>query len=804
MSKKSSIRKKTRSFISLVLFFFSVCVYASESTAANRGVFFSTDTFPRPEGRRPKVAVVLAGGGARGIAHIRVLKAIEDAGVPVDLVGGTSMGAIVGGFYAAGYTPAEIEAIVCSVDWRLLFFGSGDLKLMTYREKMNAYRYPLKSFFDKDGFYNSGGLLSGKNILRFFDALTSAYPKEMDFADLPCPFFCVATDIESGERVVLDKGSLSEAIRASMSFPGVFSPCKKDGRILVDGGVVDNLPVRLAKDYGADIVIAVNLTAEDDVFTDVDRSVLDSAVKSLLVMMAQNGRAQVPFADLLIDVDVGTMQITDFDKAEELLKVGEEALSADNNWENLQKIGAFFAQYENDFPFVPGIQAPARRDGSRHEFPFADGDGGSARPSWIVSDIRFEGDVSERDVAAAAEITEWVRGKRLTPADCLRIYADLDASGRFGGSRVFRAQGENGDELLVRLSPKDVPGNEVRFAFSSSLEYSSIMRADFDVVPSVVFRGVTTERSEFSVDVELIDAPGAALCFYQPFLNIFSVSAFYSVKNDYVMRMSTSSIAMQYRTVGSGGGLAFMIEPGAGCFFSVGAMFEAVSVYDTEIEGSGKTRSLVAFARAGVSALDHNILPERGGELYSSLTASLFNFSDTNNFMVLKGSGSFWIPIGGAFSVGALFEAGTDFNFGTSFQFDGAAPVHYQPELSFRGLFPLCMYEQEQRGSFTAGAGLELKYNLTAGDSGLYQRLPVYIIVSGAVGLASAQPDEIKMGSEVLHWNASAGLGTRLKDSFGVVLKGGVHHSIHGELFPFFSVGIGACFENSFQPIDLY
>ena len=173
MLKKSSIpkpRKKKNKFVlfSLLLIITASSFYGEEIPAAgmssvagnresgpNSGPFFSVENFPRTEGRRPKVAVVLAGGGARGIAHISVLKAIEEAGIPVDMVGGTSMGAIVGGFYAAGYTPSEIESIVRSMDWRFLFFEGDKASLMSYREKTDLYRYPLRFFFDKHGFYTA-------------------------------------------------------------------------------------------------------------------------------------------------------------------------------------------------------------------------------------------------------------------------------------------------------------------------------------------------------------------------------------------------------------------------------------------------------------------------------------------------------------------------------------------------------------------------------------------------------------------------------------------------------------------------
>ncbi len=182
---------------------------------------------------RPKIGLALGGGGARGAAHIGVLRVLEELHVPVDYVAGTSMGAVVGGLYASGMSPDEIEQALTSIDWNDTLSDRTSYKELIYRRKQDESRH-LTSF--------EAGLRKGRLI-----------------SQLPTPFKAVAADIETGEAVVLDHGDLAEAIRASMSIPGVFSPMEIDGRLLVDGGIADNVPVDVVRAMGADIVIAVDV-----------------------------------------------------------------------------------------------------------------------------------------------------------------------------------------------------------------------------------------------------------------------------------------------------------------------------------------------------------------------------------------------------------------------------------------------------------------------------------------------------------------------------------------------------------------
>ncbi len=211
--------------------------------------------------KRPKIGLVLSGGGAKGIAHIGVIRYLESKGIKPDYIVGTSFGALVGGFYAMGYTPDEMETIIKFRDWDYLLndeilrknvlIGQGD------KNKNTLMTLPLEGLKPK----MASGLYKGQNILTFFELMSREYNRQIDFDSLIIPFRCVATNIETGEGKVFDKGIVPDALRASLSIPSIFSPYNINGELYVDGGIVNNFPTDVVKDMGADIIIGVDVGA---------------------------------------------------------------------------------------------------------------------------------------------------------------------------------------------------------------------------------------------------------------------------------------------------------------------------------------------------------------------------------------------------------------------------------------------------------------------------------------------------------------------------------------------------------------
>ena len=215
----------------------------------------------KEEPQRKKVAVVLSGGGAKGMAHIGVLKVLEKAGIPVDIVTGTSMGSIIGGLYAIGYNSHSLDSMVRVQDWSYVITDKEDLRNQSLndRKKQNTYAFTTGLTIGKKDM-NAGGIIKGKNLAELFNQLCVGFTDSLDFTrDLPIPFACVATDIITNDEIDFHSGRLPQAMRASMAIPAAFSPVRIGDKVLVDGGLKNNYPVDIAREMGADIVIGVTV-----------------------------------------------------------------------------------------------------------------------------------------------------------------------------------------------------------------------------------------------------------------------------------------------------------------------------------------------------------------------------------------------------------------------------------------------------------------------------------------------------------------------------------------------------------------
>ena len=220
----------------------------------------------REQEHRPTVALVLAGGGAKGAAHIGVMKYIEEKGIPIDFVAGTSMGGLMGGLYAMGYSAVEIDSIVRSIDWNVMMSDNIPMEFYTYTRKNYKGTYLVDIPFTGGHFLRSlpSGILYGLNIYNMLSTLSVGYQQDMDFMDMPTPYCCVATEVVSQKEKHWTSGSLIDAMRSTMSIPGYFRPVRIDSMILSDGGTKNNFPVDVAKAAGADIVIGVEMTMPRD------------------------------------------------------------------------------------------------------------------------------------------------------------------------------------------------------------------------------------------------------------------------------------------------------------------------------------------------------------------------------------------------------------------------------------------------------------------------------------------------------------------------------------------------------------
>lgn len=272
---------------------------------------------------QPKIGVTLSGGGAKGISHIGILKAIDSAGLKVDYLTGTSMGSIMGALYAAGYSGKEIEQIARDMDWSTLFSGKISLRTVNINEKKEQEAFALNLPFEKGKFVMASGIIEGQEIWLQLQELFLPVYNVKDFSKFSIPFKCVATDLGTGQAVLLDSGEIVSAIRASMTIPSIFTPVEFRDTKLVDGGVVRNFPVRDAIDMGADIVIGVNLSQGL-----VPASQLNTAVEILYQIGfykdADDFQEQKKLCNILIEPAVQDYSAASFNSVDSLLRIGRE------------------------------------------------------------------------------------------------------------------------------------------------------------------------------------------------------------------------------------------------------------------------------------------------------------------------------------------------------------------------------------------------------------------------------------------------------------------------------------------------
>ncbi|MEO0526883.1 MAG: patatin-like phospholipase family protein, partial [Bacteroidota bacterium] len=282
-----------------------------------------------------KVGLVLSGGGAKGMAHIGALKVIEEAGVQVDYIGGTSMGAIVGALYASGYSAMELDSIFKNTDFLELIQDNLPRDAKTFYEKDDSERYALTLPFNKFKISFPASISGGQNIYNELVRLMYHVKDVGDFKKLPIPFFCIATDLETGQEVVLDKGYLPEAIMASGTFPSLFEPSEINGRILIDGGVVNNYPIQKVKDMGPDVIIGVDVQHGLS-----DRESLQSATEVLLQInnfrTVQDMVEKSKRTDIYIKPDIADFSVIDFGLGNDIIKSGEVA--AKQQYESLKML----------------------------------------------------------------------------------------------------------------------------------------------------------------------------------------------------------------------------------------------------------------------------------------------------------------------------------------------------------------------------------------------------------------------------------------------------------------------------------
>ena len=283
------------------------------------------DTKPTPAVARPKIGIALEGGGALGEAHVGVLKWFEEHHIPIDYLAGTSMGGLVGGIYATGKPANQLQEILHTANWPLLLGGGTPYEDLSLRRKQDARAVPNSIQVGlKHGAALPPGLNTGHQINLLIDRETIDYSSIPSFDDLPIPFRCVSTELISGKAYVFQSGSLSDAMRATISIPGVFAPVRQGDKIFVDGGLVDNLPTDVVRKMGADVVIAVHLQLSPASANEI-KGAFSVLSRSVALLIAETEIRGMAGADLIVNANVAEFSSTDYQKIEQLVQRGYDA-----------------------------------------------------------------------------------------------------------------------------------------------------------------------------------------------------------------------------------------------------------------------------------------------------------------------------------------------------------------------------------------------------------------------------------------------------------------------------------------------
>jgi NTE family protein len=448
-------------------------------------------------GVRPRICLVLSGGGARGMAHIGVLKVLEELKVPIDCIAGTSMGAVVGGLYASGMTAAQIDTTMRSVDWQEAFRDAPPRRDLAFRRKQDdrnfLVRLPLGL---KHGhILLPKGFIQGQKLQETLRQLTLPFSNSTDFDLLPTPFRAVATDLVSGKAVLLDKGDLSIAMRASISAPGLFAPVETQGQLLVDGGLAENLPIDVARQMHADILIVSDVT-----YPLQPRDALDSALQISNQMLAilvrkdtDRQRATLGTSDVLIEPNLGTASSTDFTAALSTIGAGENAARA--------MLGRLEALRVGDAAYNDYLVRRAAREPGLPSIKFVRVDERSKRYEKTI--------LAEMQPLVGKPLDVDAVGERITTLYGLGNFETLD----YG--LVDESQGPNRESgIEIRARRKSWGPNYVRFGLDLEDNFQGNSR--YNAAARFILTELDKLGGELVTDVQIGSDPKVASEFYQP------------------------------------------------------------------------------------------------------------------------------------------------------------------------------------------------------------------------------------------------------------------------------------------------
>ncbi len=686
---------------------------------------------------RPKVAVVLSGGGAKGTAHIGALRVIEEEGIPVDYIVGTSMGSIIGGLYAIGYTPDQMDSLVMAQDWTWLLSDRQKRASQTVTQQEAEERYILSIPFKGEPRRQQmpEALVTGININNLLNGLTIGYHDSLSFNKLPIPFACVATNIVDGSEVVINQGVLSEAMRASMSIPAVFSPVRKNGMVLVDGGLVNNFPVDIARNMGADIVIGVDvqsgLQSEDRLggLSQILTQIVDIACQNKY----EENRA---LTDVYIRVNIKGYSSASFNLAsiDTLVRRGYEA--ADECRESLRRVKERLLSAGNTADSI-------------HTPPF------EIRKEVFVNEIHFEGiELKDRKwIIRRCHLQEhsMISTEQIEYAISL-LCSEMNYSG--AGYRLHE-EGDGSYNLVFLLGEKNSAMLNLGVRFDTEEVVSLLVNGRFNMS--------THLPSTFSVTARLGKQYMAKLSY------ILHTSLMRDVKFGYTYRYHDvniyeggdriSNVTYNYHNVEASYSSVwlrnFRYETGISFEYFHGMDLLYRNVSDGTSRYDAAETLLSYFLRLDYNQQDRSIFPTRGIRLSASAALYTDNFVGYNHdkpFYAIAGRFSAAVPLSSRWTLlptaGTRVLKGNDVPYMYQNVIGGEYDSRYLPQqMAFTGVGRMEVMDK----SLMMG-GLKLRYCL---------RTKHYIFISGDIGSTSSEYYRLFNGKFIYGMGVAYGFDSR-------------------------------------------
>ena len=548
--------------------------------------------------QRPTVGVAFGGGSARGIAHVGIIRWFEEHRIPIDMAAGTSMGGLIGGAFATGMDAAELDEMLEQIDWDEMF-GSSTFAFKNIRRKADARAYPSRLEFGlKRRIVAPTSLNNGEQVDLLVGRIAAPYYAAVTFDELPTPFRAVAVDLLTATRVVLDRGSLSSAMRATMSIPLIFPPVQLDGRVLVDGGVMDNVPADVVRAMGATRVVAVNVGDLSDRAT-VDQSMFALAGATIDVMMRANTRIGIKDADVIINVPVTAFGSLDWRRSAELIEEGYKA--AESMRDRLLPLAVSEAEYAR---WSAARQARRRTTLPVPTFTRAEG--------FSSSDERHLTGLLERHVGAPFDVEAFETD--------LAVLSGLDRYETVTWRIVQNPTGQNG--VLVLAKPKAYGPPFLMMGLNLENTTSEDFRVTF--TGRYLRYDLIGSGSELRIDGTLGSDPGLAFALYKPLgTTALFVSPYAGIASRTFSVIQDDAVVASYGQQLSRAGLDVGVNLGRVSDLRIGAYAGRLTA-DVEVGDPGlpqvKGKEMVTEIKWRHDSQDSPVIPSRGSFISTNLS----------------------------------------------------------------------------------------------------------------------------------------------------------------------------------------